>query len=218
MHTVEEQFYIPLVDLSLDVDRIKQEIYRFVHPIHGDYALTCLEKDQNVVNFNFKKYSGQRVYTPVSPYLLSTGQMDYDLVYWPKFLQNSYIKEAGELIANYLDLKSPRCRLSVTADIRKPTTIGFHVDNHTPYRVHVVIETTEQSIWRFRQQPGAKIYILHQPISQHPALIATGNMEHDIYVPPGHRRLHLWYQFHDSPTPDQIDKLIEKYKLTKDKL
>jgi hypothetical protein len=209
MYTLPETFYIPLVDLAVDLEQIKQEVYSIINPQEGDYAVTCQQQDQDLDVYDFKKYAGQRVYNPNSRFLLATGEMDTDIVYWPKCLQGSYIQQFGEIVTEYLGLTAPRCRLSIRNNPKYPSNIGFHVDNHTPYRVHIALETTEHCIWRFREDAGSQEYQQHQPVSPQPVLIQT-QVQHDIFVPPGSRRLHLWYQFHGDPDPKFIESLIEK--------
>ena len=211
MYTLKEQFYIPLVDLTVDVERLKKEVVSIVRPVQGDYGLTCLEEDQNSNNYNFKKYSGLRTANPNSRYLLADGKtMDNEVIHWPKPLQGTYIQELASVFANYLGLPPPRCRLSVADSRMYPTKIGYHNDNHTPYRVHIALETTPECIWKFRLAPGEKEYTLHQPISNNPVMIETADIQHDIYVPVGHKRTHIWYQFHSAPSEDFIIGLIEK--------
>jgi hypothetical protein len=212
MHTLLDQFYIPLVDINVDVDKVRQEIYNIVKPQIGiDCGLTCQLEDLNNDNFSFTKYTGQRKFNPHSRHILATGEDDRDLVHWPRSLQGSYIQQLGTLFSEYLEIGPPRARSSLLYKDHANVNLNWHVDNHTPYRVHIAIETTPECLWKFRNDTES--LTVHQPITSTPVLIQTA-IQHDIHVPKGHRRLHIWYQFHSEPKKELIDNLIAKYQLT----
>jgi hypothetical protein len=214
MYNIHDHFFIPLTDITIDTDRLRNEVFRYIRPVQHDYGLTCIKEDSESNNFNFRKFSGIR--KPSSnKYLLPSGHLDTDVIYWPKILQGSYIEQVALEITNLLELSPPRCRLSYFNNRDYPFNIGYHYDNHTPYRVHIALKTTPECIWKYRWGPEQEEHELHQPILNNPVLINTGAMQHAVYVPKNHSRLHLWYQYHGTPRQELINNLIEKYKSSK---
>ncbi len=212
-YNIHEQFFIPLVDLTVDVNRIRNEVFTYINPTGKDYGLTCTLEDVANESFDFKKHSGIRP-TSDNKYLLRDGYIETDVIHWPKILQGTYIEELGKTFAKYLELSPPRCRLSYFNNKPHDFDIDFHYDNHTPYRVHVVLESSPGCIWKYRWSPDHPSHSLHHPVMEQPVLINTGSMQHAVHVPKNHRRLHLWYQFHSKPKEELVDSLIEKYKMS----
>ncbi len=216
-YDIHDEFYIPLVDLTIDLDRLRAEVFKYVAPAQQDYGLTCSAEDVNCDFFNFKKYSGVRKDVKANVMLLPTGHIETDVIYWPRLLQGSYIHQIGLMLTDYLNLTPPRCRLSYFNNRMENTYVKFHYDTHTPYRVHIALETTTECKWNYRRKIGDEEYSLHQPVSIHPVLINTADIQHSIEIPEYHNRMHLWYQFHSRPDQRFIDTLIEKYKSTLNK-
>ena len=211
-YTIHDEFYIPLVDVTIDLDRLHAEVTKYVAPVQNDYGLTCLSEDVNNNIFDFQKYSGLRKDIKSNIMLLPTGHIETDVIHWPRLLQGSYIQQIGIMLADYLNLTPPRCRLSYFNNRAEKASVPFHNDTHTPYRVHIVLETTTECKWRYRRKVGEEEYSLHQPVSIHPVLINTADIQHSIEIPKYNNRMHLWYQFHSRPDQKFIDTLIEKYK------
>ena len=201
-----------MVDLKIDVNKLTTEINTHVKPVTDDYGITCTSADAELDSFDFHAYSGMRKNISTDQYLLPSGNSELELVYWPKVLANSYLKELGLQLSKTLELGPPRCRLSMFNNRSRPTSIGYHYDKHTPYRVHVALQTNPNCLWLYRRDGQA--YRLHQPVLDHPVLVNTGEVEHDIIVPPNNTRVHLWYQFHQRPAQALLDNLIDRYKLT----
>lgn len=192
------KYYLPLNNILVDVEKLKQEIFNIVNPsvAEGNYCLTCTEEEQNLENFNFRKYSGESKYDPEKKSRIHklTGKYDFEIIYWPKILQSSYIKSIGQLLTEYLKFENqPRCRMSLTQK-ETASSLGMHYDPGTPYRVHIALLTEPSTLWLFKDVEKQSIVELHQPANGVPVLINTGGIYHDIKVLAG-SRLHLWYQW-----------------------
>ena len=81
-------FYIPLKQFSVDLDRLQNEIGSFVNPInYQDYGITTSKK--MVDNYDFRVYTGVSSPDKNGIRRLRTGEFDWDIVHWPKVLENS---------------------------------------------------------------------------------------------------------------------------------
>jgi hypothetical protein len=219
-YTATDYFFIPLVDIKIDMATLTNEVYKYINPTADDYGITCRQEDVNNDNYNFKKYSGMRPPAPVKDNPLhasyENGAVDTDIIYWPKILQGSYIQQLGNSLSDLIGLSNPRCRLSLFNEHRiHDSSLEFHYDKHTPVRIHIALETTSDCLWLYKEKFDSPTLSLHHPVMDNPVLVSTGSFRHNVYIPAGHKRMHLWYQYHSSPDVDLIHSLIEKYKSTK---
>ena len=219
-YSITDQFFIPLVDFKVDIARLTNEVYKYINPVAGDYGITCRQEDIDDDYYSFRKYSGMRPASLVkdNPFHASyeNGASDTDIVYWPKILQGSYIQELGNNLSALIGLSNPRCRLSLFNQYRTyDSSLEFHYDRHTPVRIHIALETTSECLWLYKEKVDTHVFQLHHPVMDNPVLVSTGSIRHNIYIPAGHKRLHLWYQYHQAPDVDLVHSFIEKYKSTK---
>ncbi len=90
----------------------------------------------------------------------------------------------------------------------KPNTwneISYHYDEHTPYRIHIALKTSPDTIWRFKE--NGKITEIHQPADGIPVLIKTNSLEHSVFIPIETERVHLWYQYHHEISNEVLEKI-----------
>lgn len=205
-------FYLPLSDFKIDTQRLLSEFEEFVKPDYSQticYSLTTREEFVSDPNYNFRKFYG-KLYPPSPGLKLLTGDYDYELVHWHTRLENSYMREIADLCSQVLGLKNPRVRCSVVNGTSEQNSIGMHVDQHAPARIHFALQTTKDCYWQFLQDD--KIVKIFQPVDGTPVYIDTGSTFHDIYVPNGARRIHFWFQYHDVVDEDRLNMLKEKSK------
>lgn len=197
-------FYIPLKQFKVDLIRLQSEIDLFVHPVnYQDYGITTSEK--MVDNYDFRVYTGVSAPDKNGIRKLKTGERDWDIVYWPKVLENSYIKELSDTFSELIQVYKPRCRMSKLYGFDSWNVIDYHHDEHTPYRIHIALKTTPGSVWRFRK--NGEVTEIHQPADGVPVLIKTDTVEHSVFIPKGTHRTHLWYQYHQQVSNNILEKL-----------
>lgn len=210
-----KDYFIPMINIKVDLERIRKEIDYFVKPDYSlqarSYGLTTSKEYVDDPNFDFRKHMAISSPDANGIRRLPGGELDSDVVLWPKIMEGSYIKYLGEMFSSFIKIPNPRCRMSV---INGPFEIQSHVDEHTPYRIHICLDSDPGSNWFFKK-PDDVHDMIHQPSSETPVLIETGTVEHSVKVEPGTFRMHLWYQFHSVVQPDIIQSLmrdIESYK------
>ena len=197
-------FYIPLKQFRVDLDKLQKEIDYYVKPDKSkDYGITTTEK--MVENYDFRFYSGVSSKDKNGIRRLETGEFDWDVVHWPKVLENSYIKELSDKFSELIQVNKPRCRMSHIFGYNKCNEIPYHHDEHTPYRIHIALKTNPKAIWRFRE--NGVVTEIHQPTDGVPVLIKTDTIEHSVSIPIGTWRTHLWYQYHHQISNDILKKL-----------
>lgn len=197
-------FYIPLKQFSVDLDRLQNEIDSFVNPInYQDYGITTSEK--MVDNYDFRVYTGVSSPDKNGIRRLRTGEFDWDISYWPKVLENSYIKELADTFSEFIQVYNPRCRMSKLFGSTDWNEIKYHYDEHTPYRIHIALKTTPKTIWRFKENGVVKE--IHQPADGIPVLVKTNTIEHSVFIPVGTERVHLWYQYHHEISNEVLEKI-----------
>jgi len=189
----DKRYYIPMTQLKVDVERLKQEVQSLIGPsAELGCGITTSKEYVNEVPFRFDRHIGISKLNKFGERILPTGERDEDIVFWPSILEKSYMKELGELFSNIIKIPNPRVRLSV---LDKDQFINFHSDPHTPYRIHIALETHSNAVWMFKNELG-DIEQIHQPADGVPVIIETGRTEHAVKLLSPGRRMHLWYQFH----------------------
>lgn len=197
-------FYIPLKNIFVDIERLTTEIDKFVKPNNfQDYGITTSEKMLD--NYDFRKYTGVSSPDKNGIRRLKTGEYDWDIVYWPKILENSYMRELSDKFSDLIKINKPRCRMSRLFGSETWNEISYHYDEHTPYRIHIALKTNPNTIWRFRE--NEKITEIHQPADGIPVLIKTNSVEHSVFIPVGTERMHLWYQYHHEISNEVLEKI-----------
>lgn len=192
----DNRFYIPLSKIKVDLDKLRYEAYSVikVDPIKNQgYGITTTSQYVSEYPYNFKRYSGISYLNEQGERILETGERDEELIHWPEVLQNSYIKELGDIFSDLIKIKNPRVRMSVSAGIE------FHSDPHTPYRIHIALESNPNCVWKFKEINGT-VHTIYQAADGIPVLIETGLTKHSVVKvndPTAPQRIHLWYQFHD---------------------
>lgn len=198
----DRRFYIPLPQYKVDLQKLSNEVFSEIKPYKaGDYGITTSLQHVNE-DYDFKRYSGISHFNAEGERLLGSGERDEDIVYWPKKLANSYMKELADIFSDAIGIKNPRVRMSVNA------TISSHSDPHTPYRIHIALMTDPLILWHFREANG-NMHSIHQPADGIPVLIETGITEHGVSIPHdkvNRKRIHLWYQFHDILSDEVLSK------------
>lgn len=188
----DRRFYIPLLNHRVNIDLLRKEVETIIKPIeHGSYGLTTSKDYTDETPHNWRRYSQISRLDSLGERKLESGERDEDIVYWPKELQGSYIQELGYKFSDLLKIKDPRVRMSLQA------TTGIHNDPHTPYRIHIALETDPSILWLFIDENN-KAHQIHQPADGVPVLIETGITRHSVMIPRNAKknRIHLWYQFH----------------------
>jgi hypothetical protein len=200
----DKRYYIPLKSISVDVDRLKQEVDTLIGPLTElGYGITTAKEHVNEVPVRYNRYTGISNFNKLGERVLANGETDEQIVFWPKFLENSYMKELGDLFSKLINIPNPRVRLS---SLSEEDFIDFHNDPHTPYRIHIALETHPDARWIFKKDPYQIEYI-HQPADGVPVLIETGRTEHAVQIASPGRRVHLWYQFHGIVNPAILNTL-----------
>lgn len=188
----DRRFYIPLENHRVDIERLRYEVDTVVRPTEtGTYGLTTSKNYIDEVPQDWKRYSQASQLDSLGERRLESGERDEDIVYWPKELHGSYIQELGYKFSDLLQIKDPRARLSLQ------TNTVVHNDPHTPYRIHIALETDPSILWLFFDENN-RIHPIHQPANGVPVLIETGITRHSVKIPKSSQktRMHLWYQFH----------------------
>ena len=202
-------FYIPLVDLKFDIDRIRNELEAIVKPSYQSYALTVTEELANDNTYDFSQYNSITQFDEYGIRRFPDGTLDTDLIYYPACLQNSYIKEVEIEISNYLGLHSPRVRFSKAKGSTKlEESLKLHTDPHTPYRVHLALETMPMHKWRFKNKDTD--CTIHQPANGIPYLVEVANTEHAVILAPRMVRYHIWFQYHKPVSKEFLDLVLNK--------
>jgi len=202
-------FYIPMVNTEVDIKRLKQEVDEYIQidyskPIKArSFGITTTKEFVNDPFFNFRKH--QTISEPDANGVrrLPGGELDSDVTLWPKMLEGSYMKELTKTFNDILQLENPRVRLSVT---NGPSKLALHYDEHTPYRVHICLQTGPGANWIFMEDSGM-IDVIHQPCTPNPVLINAGTVMHGLDIPEGVQRIHIWYQYHKPVSREILNKL-----------
>lgn len=204
-------FYIPLVDLKFDIDRIRNELEVIVKPPMGGTAITTTLTESKKDVYDFSQY---RSITKLDEYgvrRFPTGEADTDLVYYPKCLEYSYIRTVEETISKYIGLDKPRIRISKfiggSAEF-KAVDLSYHTDPHTPYRVHIALNSAYDVDWYFKNATGE--YKINQPANGIPALVEVAQTEHSVRIPFGKFRYHIWFQYHKPVSKEFLDLVLNK--------
>ena len=200
----DSRFYIPL-NYKVDVERLLLEVNTIINPQHSDYGITTSHHHVNDEVPDFKRYSGISTLDSNGVRKLKSGETDEEIVFWPKVLEDSYIKKLADDFSAMIGLKNPRVRMSKSILPRIP----MHTDPHTPYRIHIALETDKDCMfWGFRESSGVE-HLIHQPADGIPVLIETGITSHSVIGMPEAKthRTHLWYQFHDIISDDILKNL-----------
>ncbi len=206
-----QDFYIPLADLRFDVDKIRNELETIVRPGYSGYALTVTKELAELDFYNFDQYNSITVADEYNIRRFPDGKLDTDLVFYPRALENSYIRQVEQAISSYLGLQTPRVRMSKiigSSSLQEAEGLGLHTDPHTPFRVHLALETMPMNKWKFRQE--GKEYNIHQPANGVPVLIEVANTEHSVIMAPRMTRMHIWFQYHTPVRKEILDSLLNK--------
>jgi hypothetical protein len=211
------KIFSPLPNIKVDINRLYSEMLYYWHPNLSSRAtsasFTTAKKYVDDLNCDFLKYTG-------AAYLLSKdsmvmkypdGEIDQELIYWTKLLENSYMKELGDRFANLLQVKNYRARASYmnTYGLIEDFPAGdLHTDQHTPYRLHIALNTSLGVKWRFENEAGLTQYI-HQPADGVPVLIETGKTKHQVIIPKDSIRIHLYYQYYEDIDQTLLDNILQ---------
>jgi hypothetical protein len=190
----DNRFYIPLKSVKVDLNKLRNEVNTIIKPESGGYGITTAVDYVKEYPCNFKRYSSISYLNSEGERILPCGRRDEEIIHWPDIFDNSYIKELGNIFSELINIKNPRVRLSC-----QPGSIDYHNDPHTPYRIHIAIESNPDAIWKFKEKCGTE-HSIYQPADGVPVLIETGITKHAVIMPARPvipRRVHLWYQFHD---------------------
>jgi len=205
---IVKDYYIPMINIKVDRDRIRKEIDYFVKPEYKEqaknYGITTSKEYVDDPNFDFRKH--MTISRPDANGIrrLPGGELDSDVALWPKIMNGSYIKYLGDQFAAAINIPNPRCRMSI---MNGPFGIPSHVDEHTPYRIHICLDSGPGAKWFFKKPDG--VYdMIQQSGSDTPVLIETGIVEHAVKVEPGTFRMHIWYQFHSVVSQNVIQSLM----------
>ena len=203
----DSRFYIPLQSIKVDIDRLKNEIYEHVDCenvfTNKGYAITTTEQFIDEYPLRPHRYNIRTFPDHTGEQFLPYGNRDEDVVYWPKIFENSYMKELSLIFSDIVKIKNPRVRMSVQ------THFPHHIDIHTPYRLHIALETYPDAVWNFRDKNNIE-HEIHQPANGIPVLIDSGDTMHSVILKktlPNLRRVHLWYQFHGIISDDILKNL-----------
>lgn len=211
-------FYIPMINVEVDVKRLKAELDHFVNidyslPVEArGFGITTTKEFENDPFFNFRKHQTISQPDEYGVRRLPTGELDSDITVWPAKLQGSYMKELCGVFNDILQLENPRVRASV---INGPSKLALHYDEHTPYRVHICLQTGPAANWIFMEDNGM-MDVIHQPCTQTPVLINAGTVKHGLNIPAGVQRIHLWYQYHKPVSKEILNKLQNDIELKKE--
>lgn len=203
----DSRFYIPLQSIKVDVARLKNEIYQHIHVknvySNRGYAITTTPSYINETPFNPYRYCRSYYMNSTGECFLPSGDKDEDVVYWPTVFENSYMKELGEIFSDIIKIDKPRVRMSIQTHFR------HHKDPHTPYRIHIALESYPEAVWNFKDKNNIE-YEIYQPADGTPVLVETGTHDHSVVIKkidPPIRRVHLWYQFHGIISDDILKNL-----------
>jgi hypothetical protein len=187
-----QDFYIPLVDLQFDIDKIRKELDTIVKPPMGGTAITTTYEEAEKEKYDFSKFRSITKNDAYGVRRFITGEQDADLVYYPSCLKGSYIQTVEEMISEYLGLSFPRVRISKFiggSPEFKQVDLSYHTDPHTPYRVHIALNSSSDIFWKFRSNDAE--YIINQPANGMPVLIEVANTQHSVEIPFGKFRYHI---------------------------
>lgn len=202
-------FYIPLSSFSIDIDRIKHELADYVKPNEGGYAITTSKQLTSDPNYDFTQFRGITYPNADGVRTFASGEVDTDLVFYPTVLEGSYIQTVEQTISEYLGLSTPRIRISKFIGgigAHKVNHLDFHTDPHTPYRVHIALNTMSNVYWKFKTIDQE--YKIHQPADGVPVLIEVANTAHAVTVPFGSVRYHMWFQYHKPVNTELLNRLL----------
>jgi hypothetical protein len=206
------KIYSPLPNIKIDIERLRRELFKFWHPDLQSpvvsTSLTTAEKYIDDPDYDFSRYAGISEYVPSGNLLkvYSDGEFDQNLVYWPKILLNTYMKELGDYFAEILEVNHYRCRASWYNSWKKAYIGKLHNDPHTPHRIHIALKSDPAVKWKLVD--GDDIYKIHQPVDGSPVLIETGRTQHQVIVPKNSIRAHIWFQYYQKIDQAKLDKLF----------
>jgi hypothetical protein len=210
------KIFSPLPNFKVDTDRLYSEMFHFWRPKINSLAtstsFTTAKKYVDDLDYDFFKYIGPSQFISKSLLLKKypDGEIDQELIYWPKLLENSYMKELGEHFSNLFQIKNYRVRASyfntwgANEDF---LATDLHADPHTPYRLHIALKTNPDVKWIFVDELG-KTHYIHQLADGVPVLIETGNTKHQVKIPKNSIRIHLWFQYYENIDQTLLDNIL----------
>jgi hypothetical protein len=123
------------------------------------------------------------------------GTGDRDFVHWHPSLIDSEIYNLKNRIADFFKINNRlRCRASFLPGYTK---MGFHADPHTPWRVHINLQSGPGTRWIFRTLDPKETVEWVQP-KDSVWLIRTGDVQHSVEVAEGEVRWQLFYHIWQS--------------------
>jgi len=210
------KIFSPLPNIKIDIERLYSEMFYFWRPnistLATSTSFTTAKKYIDDLNYDFFKYAGPSKFISKDSLIkeYKDGQVDQELIYWPKILENSYMKELGEHFSNLFQIKNYRVRASYfntheqTDDF---SATNLHKDTHTPYRIHIALKTNPSVKWTFLDELGQTHYI-HQPADGVPVLVETAKTKHQVKIPKDSIRIHLWYQYYEDIDQALLDSIL----------
>jgi hypothetical protein len=199
------KIFNPLPNHKVDIDRLYSEVFYFWrikrNQLANSTSFTTAKEYVDDPNYNFFKYSGVSEFVSKDSVIKKypDGQIDQELIYWPKLLENSYMKELGDYFANLFQVKNYRARASYfntySQEEDYPAT-PLHNDPHTSYRLHIALKTSPDVKWTFVDELEQTHY-RHQLANGVPVLIETAKTKHQVKIPKDCIRIHLWFQYYE---------------------
>ena len=204
MRLPRDWFYVPLPSIRVDVGRLKEELEPMV--LQGNACGLTVSKDYAGRPYAFDLFNGNSGPGKDGAWRVYTGERDSDLTHWSLELENSYTREVGKQLSSYLGMPAPRVRSSrISAGIERKG-IDMHRDPHTPFRVHIALDTAPGATWSFVTGDGRRFRI-HQPADGIPIYIDTAGVQHGVDVVSA-SRWHLWYQWYERPPAPTIARIM----------
>ena len=206
------KFFMPLNDFKFDRMRLLSEFFYWAKPNWSatqnyiqSFGFTTSEKYVNDDIADCSRFQG--ISTPDKQGIrrMPDGTLDASITKWPRVLQNSYMKEIGDTISNFLEIPEYRVRGSIYRTSNEKYIYPFHIDSHTPYRVHLALITKKDINWLFKDQFDE--IEIHQPANGVPTLIDTAKIKHSLYLPPNSLRVHIWYQYYEPIKQEILEQI-----------
>ena len=207
------KFYTPLSNIKIDIEKLTKEIFQFwpldLNARDTSTSFTTAKKYVDDVNYDFSLYRGISKYVPDNRKIkvYSDGEFDHDIVYWPKILENTYMKELGDYFAKILNVTHYRARASYYNSLDRAFIGELHNDPHTPHRIHIALKTDPNVKWLLADQNNNTHYI-HQPADGSPVLLETWCTKHQVIVPTNSIRMHFWFQYYTELDQSLLDHLL----------
>jgi hypothetical protein len=132
------------------------------------------------------------------------GVADKDLIHWHPDMIDTEMHRLASRIKEYLGIDyNLRCRLSVS---HGQVEIDRHLDPHTPWRVHVALDSGSESHWTFYDEVGSTDSIKWKQPKDTVWLVRTGDVQHSVFVPSGEYRLQLFYHVWHRDLPINLNQ------------